>query len=308
MGNAVGKGKVGKAGLALKETSAFLMKGIDYLARKITFATSYQSLMPAIKEGKLTKKQAARIADADVVRTQGSGSITEISPIQRNVLGKMATLWQTHTINQANFFFRDVLGIGGKSISKGERAKRIFRTLMGVAMTTLLYEKIMGIQSPFPAPTSAVLDSLEDDDNAVQMMRKLLLELSEGLPFGGSVKFGSSILGPIANHAQDIVKAISGKGNFNQDLLESAFSKNPKTRKRARVKIIELVGKTVGVPGTSQWAKFVRGRMRGESIPRSIVGRIYDKGKKKGTKNSLKRKVKKRKVKVRNALRQVRRN
>lgn len=307
MANTIGRGKVGKAGLAIKETSAFLMKGVDYLARKITFATVYRSLLPAIKNGKLTEKQAVRIADAEVIRTQGSGSITEISPIQRNVLGKMATLWQTHTINQANFFFRDVLGKGGKTVNKGERLKRVFRTMFGIAAMTFLYEKIMGIQSPFPAPSSAILQSIEEEDNVVQLTRKLILELSEGLPIGGSVKFGSSILGPILQHSHEIVKALSGKGDFNQDLLESAFSKNPRVKKRARVKIIELIGKTSGVPGTAQWAKYVRGRMRGEGHLRAMAGRIYDKDA--GTTKSVnantirkvqRREVKTRKVKTRN--------
>ena len=300
MSNAIGKGKLGKGFHMTKEIAAYAMKGIDYLARKITFGTVYKTLDPLVKKGKLTEKEAIRIADAEVIRTQGSGSITEISPIQRNVLGKMATLWQTHTINQINFFLRDTLGIKGKKTSKKERFKRVFRAMVGIAMTTLLYEKIFGIQSPFPAVSSAI----DMDEGAVQNMRKLLLELSEGFPFGGSVKFGSSILGPIADHAQDIVKAISGKGDYNQDLLTAAAEGNVK----ARIKILELIGKTAGIPGTAQWAKYVRGRLRGESIPRAAIGRIYEKNKKKkepSTKNTI-RKVTAPKVKTKNVLVKVR--
>ena len=309
MANAVGKSKLRKTGLAVKETSAFLMKGIDYLARKITFGTVYKSLLPLINKGKLTKKQAIRITDAEVIRTQGSGSITELSPIQRNVLGKMATLWQTHTINQANFFFRDVLGAGGKTVDTSERLKRIFRVMFGIAMTTYLYEVVMGIQSPFPAPVSSVHQSLKNNESTAQLMRKLILELSEGLPFGGSVKFGSSVLGPIADHAQDIVVTLSGKGDFNQDLLASAFSKNEKVRLKARIKIIELIGKTSGIPFTAQWAKYARGRLRGEGHLRAAAGRIYNKkAKDSSSKNAIRRVRRIRKTKeTRNTIRAIKR-
>jgi len=264
-----------KAVSAITEIAAKLIKWPDYLAREATFRTVWNQLEPLVRKGKLTEKEAIRMADAEVIRTQGSGDPVELSPIQRNVIGKMATLWQTFTINHLNFIAKDVLGIKNPEANPKTTAARVLRYVGGMVALNALFEQFGGIQSPLPAPEQTLYNGLKNGDADAALLFKTLLEVSEAFPFGGSIKFGSNPVGPLVEHANDIAKAVAGSSDYNQDLLDTAVNgKTEKARIRARTALAEIVGKTLGVPGTAQAAKYVRGRARGESVPRSIFGRI----------------------------------
>jgi len=262
----------------IKEKSAWLMKSVDYFAREATFRTVWNSLEPLVKKGELSKKEAIRLADAEVIRTQGSGDAVELSPVQRNVIGKMATQWQTFTINHMNFVAKDVLGIKNPELRPMEAAKRTLRYVAGALVINSLFEQGLGIQSPMPAPVQGIIRGLEAGDQTSAIMLGTLKEISEAFPGGGSVKFGSNPLGPLVKHADDIAKALSGTTTFNEDMITKASMGDEK----AMTALAEILGKTMGVPGTAQAAKFARGQRRGESIPRSLIGRIYEESKKKG--------------------------
>jgi len=60
---------------------------------------------------------------------------------------------------------------------------------------------------------------------------------------------------------------------------------------KAQLILAELVGTVVGVPGTVQGAKFVRGQMRGEGVGRSLIGKKMEdigRGKKRKKKSYFK--------------------
>lgn len=274
MHNAIGGTKWQKGVHATRETAAFLMKSIDYFAREATFRTAWRVLEPKIKAGELTKKEAIRIADSEVIRTQGSGLKSEVSPIQRNVLGKMITLWQTHVITQANFFAKDIMGLNNPKLSGKEKLKRMSRAAIGVAGMGYLYEQVFGIQSPFPAPVQAMKRGIDENSSELELMHTFLLEMSESLPFGGSVKFGSNPFGAMVEHAGDIVSVLASRQGYDKNLLFNAIGVEGKKKDKAQIRLLELMGKTLGVPFTAQAAKYVRGRMRGESVPRALIGNL----------------------------------
>lgn len=270
MANAIAGTPIQKAKVGAVNVAKAPMQWIDYLAREATFRTVWNNLEPLVKKGKMTEREAIRIADSEIIRTQGSGAGAEVSPIQRNVLGKMATLWQTFTINHLNFIAKDVLGIKNPEAKPTQTATRVARYVGGMVIINALFERVGGIQSPMPAPVQTLIRGLEEGDSGAALTLKTLLEVSEAFPFGSSIKFGSSPAGPLVEHAGDIAKAISGSTEYNPDMLEKAINGDEK----ALIALGEILGKTLGVPATAQAAKAARGLKRGEPLLRSIFGRI----------------------------------
>ena len=262
--------KMQKIESGAKNLAAKPMVWIDYLAREATFRTAWNNLEGKVKRGEMTKREAIRIADSEVVRTQGSGAVTELSPIQRNVIGKMATLWQTFTINHINFIAKDVLGINDPKANPKQTATRVIRYVGGMLAINALFEHVGGIQSPMPAPVQTLVRGLNEGDRTSAVVLKTVLEVAEAFPFGGSVKFGSSPIGPLAEHAKDIAEALSGNSAYNKNMLDNAINGDEK----AMLALAEIIGKTVGVPGTSQTAKYLRGKERGEGNIRAAFGNL----------------------------------
>lgn len=254
----------------VKAISVAPMQWLDYLSREATFRTAWNSLEPLVKKGKMRESEAIRLADSEVIRTQASGAPPELSPIQRNAIGKMATLWQTFTINHINFIAKDVLGIKDPVANPRRTAARVARYVGGMLAINALFEQVGGVQSPLPAPVQTIIRSLEEGDTNAARTIKTLLEVSEVFPFGSSIKFGGSPVGPLIDHASDITEALAGSAAYNPDMLERAIGGDQK----ALLALGEILGKTFGVPFTAQVAKATRGLARGETLGRAIAGRI----------------------------------
>ncbi len=265
------------AGSLMEKGSAkFKMAGlsgsmfVDKIAAEITWRAAWNTMKKDVINGKMTKKEAIRRADSAVVRLQASGSPVNLSPIQRNALGKMTTLWQTYTINHANWIATDLLGISNPKANPKQTAMRIARYVTAVAAVNTLAEDVIGIQSPYPAPIKSIMRGLEAGDSKYAIMLDAILELSEGAPLTGSLKFGSHPIGPLMQHYGDIAEAISGNNMMKKDLLPRAIEGD----KKAMIAVAELLGKTFGVTGTTQTAKYIRGKERGESDARALIGRL----------------------------------
>lgn len=256
--------------------SSAALRKLDYFSREITWRTVYHSLEPLIKQGKMSKREAIRKADQEVIRTQASGDIGEISPVQRNIIGKTLTLWQTFTIGQLNFALADILGKGPGAEKLGirKRSERLGRYLIGGAAINYLFEDLMGVQSPLPSPEQTLWKSLQAGDPGSDVALKSILELAEAFPGGGSAKFGSHPAGPLFELGGKITKSLARDGYDTQSVLSKAIEGEP----RALTTVTEIIGKLAGVPGTAQVTKAIRGVRRGETIPGAIIG-TYTPGK-----------------------------
>ncbi len=277
---AFGGTKIQKAKIKAKDWGIAGMKALDYVAAEATWRTAFSTA-----KGKgMKQREAATFADEAVVRTQGSGARGDLSPVQMSALGKAVTLWQTFTINNANFLAKNVLGIKNPELKPKESAGRVMRYVLGSAMISTLFEDGLGIQSPQPAPIKEIVKGLERGDSEAAIALKTMMELAEIVPVGSSLKFGSHPAGPVLGYFGDLTEVLSGNDPFHKDLLPKALEGD----KRSMIKIAELIGKGVGVPGTGQAVKFARGRERGESVPGAILGR-YQPGRGKGGRSSRRR-------------------
>jgi len=272
----IGKTKFGKAFGGTVNASAYLMRIIDYSMREVAFRTAWKSLEPLIKNKKLTETEAINIADSGVIRTQASGAGMEISPVQRNVLGRAGLLWSTFTIANLNFIAKDVLGIKNPEVKPRQAVGRTLKLMAGMIAFNTLFEQGLGVQSPFPAPDQKLYEGVRDKEKWSSIAYKMLLELTEFIPGISGAKYGSGVLGPVADYLGDLASAIFGDPNYNETLIQRAIGGD----KRAVIELGELIGKTRGIPGTSQVAKTLRGLQYGKTFPESIIGAFREEKKK----------------------------
>lgn len=217
--------KAGEAGLKP-------LKAADMVTAQASWLGAYNK---ATKLLKMSEKDAIRYADDIVVKTQASASPIDMSPIQRTAVGRSATLFQTFAINEFNMLRRELAGIGNKSISKKEAAKRLMRWIVGINIVNFVYEDVLKTNSPYPAPINAAMRANERGQSPT---RAFLLELAGILPIVGGLKYGGSPFGATASTIEDARDIITGTAS---------------NRKTA-----QTVGKILGVPGTMQISKLQR--------------------------------------------------
>jgi hypothetical protein len=271
--SAIGGTKLQKGSVAARNTLAWAMKQLDYVAREITARAKESELKRAVKEGRLSEKEMIEQVDSTVVRTQSSGARGEVAPIQRSELGKIMTLWQTFTIGHINWLAKEVLGVKNPELTPLKTANRVFRYVATMSLLGYVFEDLIGIQAPGPAPIQTMKRALEGGEtDPVKLSLTLGRELAELVPFGGSIKFGSNIFGPVVDFLDDVTGLAAGTDIYNKDTIAKARKGDVKSI----IKILEVTGKFKGVPGTAQIAKTARGLLRNESLMRAMIGRIYD--------------------------------
>ena len=209
---------------------------LDMFAAEASFHAGYRH---ALKRG-LTEKQAIDFGRDLVTKTQASAVRSDLAPIQRTALGRAATLFQTFVINHWNFLNREVLGRQNVNVSQKQALINTMRYVVGSTLVSELYEGILGMQSPFPTPVRAFVEEYKKTGNAAKAVAKTVREAAEVIPLvGGGIRFGTSPLGAVVQLAEEIPGTLGGARGFKPYWWE-------------------VGGKVFGVPGTSQFAKFIR--------------------------------------------------
>jgi hypothetical protein len=237
------KRKAAKAGLKP-------LQMLDMATAEVVWQAAYKK---AAKKYGMNEAKAIRFADDAVVKTQASARPYDLSPIQRTTVGKFATLFQTFVINQWDYLLKDMLGIGGKKIAKTEIAARTLRWLVAVNVVNMIFEDLMGINSPFPTPYKKFKQEKEKDKTNMRAGVRAAAEVLDVIPFMSSFRYGSTPLGAGAGVLQDFSDIVADK-------------KGP-TRP-----VAEIAGKVAGVPGTMQASKYIKRREWGYSTPAAILG------------------------------------
>jgi hypothetical protein len=231
-----------------------LKHSLQMLDMEAAMATWQGAYLRATKQLKYAERKAIRYADDVTIRTQASAAAADISPIQRSRLGRTLTLFQTFVINEWNFMVKDVLGFRNPNVKGYERFKRISRFIIGTTLVNMFYEDVLGLYSPYPSPIKAYFKAVEAGEDTPSAALEVGRELIEKVPIISGARYGA--VGP------------------------AWLSKTAKTIYTGK-KIPETVATLVGAPGTSEVAKFLRARERGENLYGQIIGRYTPKPKKK---------------------------
>ena len=248
------------------------LKVLDFQARMATWNGGYRFAKNKLGMG---EEAAINYADDLVTRSQASSLPGDLSPIQRNNLGKAFTLFQTFVINDFNFFLRDVVGKGNAKLTKYEGAKRLLRYVIGTTLINLLYEQT-NTQSPFPTPIKAARDAAEEGKNALGVAWDVGMELMEPLPIVGNTRYGKSLFGAVGEAVGEATPRLFRPRSGEKGVVDeiNAFYDNLE----APINTIDLIGKVTGVPATTQATKMVKAVRRGED-PFDVVMGNYTKDK-----------------------------
>lgn len=231
----------------LAERGMFLLKYLDMQTAKASWLGAYEKAKDFYR---LPESEAITYANNTVVKTQASARTIDKAPIQYDNLGKALTLFQTFVINDFNFIKSDILGIRNKNISKQEAVKKAMGYIAGITMINILFEDIIGINSPYPAPINAFENAMERGDEPLQASWIAMLELGTMLPtVGGGLRYGGSGLGGTPDFIKDAIQFSAGK----------PFAKP----------WWEIGGKALGVPGIVQAKKVIKG----ETLKEMTLGR-----------------------------------
>jgi hypothetical protein len=250
--------KAGKLGTALRginKTKKAVGKAgmmpvaiVDYATAAATWFGAYRQGMKILKDS----KRAVQWADDVVIRTQGSGSMSEISPVQRSPLGKFVTTLQTFAISNWNFLAKDVLGYKNPKMTSGDRFSAITRFMIGTTMLNYVFEDVMGVNSPMPNLISAAIDSVKNGDDPHEVALKIVIEATEVVPVLGSVsKFGGPLGGVVVQQLERALK-------FGDPMM-----------------VAEALARLAGIPGVSQMKKSARQIKQGGSTADVFTGGLY---------------------------------
>jgi hypothetical protein len=241
----------GKLGAVQEFFGRGALKPLQWLDMETAIAT-WNGAFKLGKSKGYNLRKAVNFADDVVTRTQASALAGDLAPIQRSVLGKTLTLFQTFVINDWGFLTRDVLGLGNVEMSNKAAMKKV---LSYVAATTLLNTLFgeAGIQSPFPTPIHDLQESLAQRDPVWRTASKVAFGLTDPVPIFGTARYGKGPGGPTVEAIRDAV----------QSLREAPLSKP----------VHESLAVFTGIPGVAQAGKAVRAKKRGEGLYGQIVGR-----------------------------------
>jgi len=255
----VGK-KLGRVKRGVAKAGIWPLQWFDMEAARITWLGAYEQ---AIKVLKMKPKEAITYADDIVTRTQASGQLTDIAPIQRTPMGKLLTLFQTFVLNEWNFLSKDVLGYKNPKMKNVQRVKNISRLVLSTALVNAFFEGILKIRSPFPAPEWAVIHALEQgEDDLWKILGSTAKETAEQIPIvGGGIRWYSPWRG------MPWPAGIETIGRAAEATIGTILQKKKITTYDA-----EMVARVLGLPGTSQAMKYIRRRKKGMTHAEAILG------------------------------------
>jgi len=256
----------GKVGTFYKGAGRAALWPLKILDMETAIATWNGSYKFATKNLKLKGKKAYSYADDVVTKTQASAAPGDLAPIQRSMIGRTATLFQTFVINDFNFLAKDVLGLKNPRITNDVALKKVIRYVAATAALSYLLEEHMGMQSPFPTPVRDIMEGIEEGDSNFALAKKLAWGLTDPIPVLGSGRYGKSLGGAGVETLDEVFKSL------RSDPLSPP--------------IWEPGGKILGVPGVTQTGKSLRARKRGEGIYGQIAG-TYRREKKSSSLGSL---------------------
>lgn len=264
-----------KGGKAIATKVAFApMDLIDSAVAEIGWNAGFSYAKGKLKLG---EKDAIDYADDLVERTQGMGTRGAVSPIQASIATKWLTLLQTFGIADFNYILQDIGGIKNPDVTKSQQLSRAFRYILGAMVIGEMF-KTAGLNSPFPTPVDAFVESREEGKGIPSATFNAMMEFTEKLPvWGGSAKYGSSLGGVIGEFAQDVPEAAKAVN----DLMDWG-SMTQRQKLNASMLIAKSIGYAWGIPMTNPILKGVKTASRGGDPYQIILGIYIDERKKKG--------------------------
>lgn len=253
-------GRIGSIKKAIND-SWLGMKPLKYLDMQTATTTWLGAFEKAKEVYKMPEEKAIRYADDTVIRTQGSAAAHDLAPLQRIALGRFFSTFQSFVINNFNFLAKDVVGIKNPMMKPAESLHKVGRYVLGATIINTIFEEVLGINSPLPAPVRAAKKTYDKNGSEKEAAVSAMLELLQVVPGFGGLRYGSGVTGAGVDYLKDVTNK----------LAEEAGEYRGKTKSWG-----ELAGKALGIPGTGQVTKTTKILEKGGTLPEAILGRYPD--------------------------------
>lgn len=205
----------GKAVLHKAGRSAFsLARAVD----AETAILSWNAFYDYAKKTGYNDHAAMRYADSQVVKTQSSGLLHERAPVQRSTMGKFFTMFQTYSISLYNMMRYDIgrkmlkgpevesakltaeqlakeMGFDPRRVTKRQATAMAVRLIAATAVSNALYEELIEIDAPSPAPGKRMYEAWENGDEWSTIFLKGGRETISHFPPLGMLSKGGGISG-----------------------------------------------------------------------------------------------------------------
>ena len=235
------------------------LKILDMETAKGTWLGAFNK---SIKE-KRTIKEAIDYADDVIIRTQGSASKLDKTPISRTPTGRAIALFQTFATADYQFLKKDILGIK-KKMPKKEVYKKFLKYMATTEAINIALEEA-GIRTPFPNPIETIRKSAESGDSTSVTALKFIKELATAHPMFSSITYGKSLGGSALNTIQDAFQEATKKKEIDfADFI---------------IDIMKVTGapKVGAVPGLTEVERYMRIKELKRSDWEAIIGAYPDK-------------------------------
>jgi hypothetical protein len=262
--NKATKGKIKNINKALQEGSLNPLQLIDMETARSAWLSHYDYYTTRLRKSqRLPHPEAVKAADEAVLRHQASGKIGDVAPMQRGIAGRLLTTFQTFTTAEWNWMMRDVLGIKNPEVNLGQSLVRTTRFLITTATINAIFEDLLGVPSPFPAPERAIRGGVEEGKAPLEIAGDVGLELMEAVPvIGAPVKFSQKWRTSVP----------TASGQLATDLVKLGHKMVSQKWEDITIYDLEAFAKLAGLPGAAQARKTISRMKKGEPIWCAIMG------------------------------------
>jgi hypothetical protein len=212
------KTSIGEAHQKFIRGGFWAMQNLDYVVARTVWEGAYQKAkhtMTKVNKQPFDPEAAARYADDIVARTQASAMKTDLSPIQKTSTGRALTLFQTFVTANWNMIRELAGGTSSMTYSAGQKMATGLVLAMTYSSWNLLYENMLGIESPMPAPIHTYHRYKEEGKDSHIAALRAVAEFGKLVPIvGGGIRFGSGFLGPVPSSLHSVSQGFSNPERF----------------------------------------------------------------------------------------------
>jgi len=259
--------KFSRAKQRFAEASMKPLQLLDFETARATWIGAYKLAEKMLNKGKSIGKNhrlfktAVKYADDVIVKTQASAAIWDIAPIQRTMWGKMLTMFQTFVINEFDFLTSDLFKYKNPYVKMSGIGGNLTRLTLASGVINYLYEGVLKMRSPYPAPEVAYMRGIKGGKSGLQIGFNMFVEMLETLPVvGGGFRWSTAYKTAFPAYIQtafvdpvQMVNRLAAKPSITSDQAE-------------------WMGKLAGMPGTSQGFKIWRRLKRGQTWYEAVLG------------------------------------
>lgn len=191
--------------------------------------------------------------------TQGSAAKSDISPIQTHAIGKALTAYNTFTIARWNMY---------KTLAKEYKTtpKQVYvdglRLMLATAVVNSFFTDILGVKAPDPEPLAAGYRRMRESGDLGKGIATGVEELLQVLPvIGGAARYADS----------DAAGAVAQQIKQTMEIAGKVSGRNP-TNRLMPYELVDIGGKWLGIPGTTQMVKVMRAKDKDKPVKEMLLG------------------------------------